>query len=84
VPQEFYLEDWHDPAAMQAHARDAVTDEEFLASAIVSSDPAEHVKRIREIEELGASVVVLMNISGADPHAAFRVYNENVLPELQA
>jgi coenzyme F420-dependent glucose-6-phosphate dehydrogenase len=84
VPDEFYVDDWHDPAEMQRHAQEQVSDEEFLGSAIVSSDPAEHVRRIREIEELGASVVVLMNISGADPLGAFRVYEEQVLPKLRS
>jgi coenzyme F420-dependent glucose-6-phosphate dehydrogenase len=84
VPEEFYVDDWHDPAAMQEHAQQQVSDEEFLASAIVSADPAEHVQRIREIEQLGATVVVLMNISGADPIGAFRFYERQVLPELRS
>jgi coenzyme F420-dependent glucose-6-phosphate dehydrogenase len=50
---------------------------------IVSSDPAAHVERIREIERLGASIVVLQNNSGADPHGAIRVYGEKVLPALR-
>ena len=28
-------------------------------------------------------VVVLMNVSGADPHAALRVYGEQVVPKLK-
>jgi coenzyme F420-dependent glucose-6-phosphate dehydrogenase len=83
VPDEFYVDDWHDPAEMQRYAQEQVSDEEFLGAAIVSADPAEHVRRIREIEQLGATVVVLMNISGADPHGALRVYGEQVLPKLR-
>jgi coenzyme F420-dependent glucose-6-phosphate dehydrogenase len=83
VPDEYYVDDWHDPAEMQRNAQEQVSDEEFLGSAIVSADPAEHVRRIREIEELGASVVVLMNISGADPLGALRVYGDQVLPKLR-
>jgi coenzyme F420-dependent glucose-6-phosphate dehydrogenase len=38
--------------------------------------PQTHVARIKAIAKLGAGVVVLMNVSGADPHAALRVYGE--------
>ena len=53
------------------------------ASEVVSSDPAEHAEQIREIVQLGASIVVLQNNSGADPHEAIRVYGEQVLPALR-
>jgi coenzyme F420-dependent glucose-6-phosphate dehydrogenase len=83
VPPEFYVDDWHDPAEMQRVAQEKISDEEFLAGAIVSADPAEHVRRIEEVEQLGATVVVLMNVSGKDPHRAFDVYGKQVLPELR-
>jgi hypothetical protein len=41
------------------------------------------VTRIKALEKLGATVVTLMNVSGADPHAALRVYGEQVLPKLR-
>jgi coenzyme F420-dependent glucose-6-phosphate dehydrogenase len=41
------------------------------------------VERIREVEQLGADVVVLMNNSGADPLRAVQVYGERVLPALK-
>jgi hypothetical protein len=41
------------------------------------------VKRIKAIEKLGATTVVLMNVSGADPHGAIGVYGQQVLPELR-
>jgi coenzyme F420-dependent glucose-6-phosphate dehydrogenase len=41
------------------------------------------VRRIRELEELGASVIVLQNCSGADPMRAIDVYGEQVLPRLR-
>jgi coenzyme F420-dependent glucose-6-phosphate dehydrogenase len=84
VPDEFYVDDWHDPAAMIKHAEETVSDEEFAQSAILSADPAEHVQRIREVEELGATTVVLMNVSGKDPLAALKVYGEQVLPKLRS
>jgi len=83
VPDEFYVDDWHDPAAMQRYAEEHVSDEQFLASAIVSADPAEHVERIKEIEQLGATVVVLMNISAGIRTRRFDVYAKQVLPELR-
>ena len=42
-----------------------------------------HVERIREVEELGATIVCLQNGSGADPHGALRMYGEQVLPKLR-
>ena len=32
---------------------------------------------------MGASIVVLMNNSGADPHGAIDTYRESVLPKLK-
>ncbi len=81
-PKEFYKEDWHDPAAMQEHGKQQVSDEELAKALIISSDPAVHVERIREVEELGATTVALMNNSGADPEGAIGVYGESVLPAL--
>ena len=44
----------------------------------------DEVAAVKAIEKLGADVMVLMNVSSADPHAALRVYGEKVLPELRA
>jgi coenzyme F420-dependent glucose-6-phosphate dehydrogenase len=60
-----------------------VSDDDLKSSFIISSDPEEHVERIREVEQLGATIVVLMNNSGADPHGAIEVYGERVLPALR-
>ena len=51
---------------------------------IVSADLGEHAERIRQIEELGATTVVLMNVSGADPQAAIDAYGKQVLPALRS
>jgi coenzyme F420-dependent glucose-6-phosphate dehydrogenase len=80
--QEYFTDDWHDPPAMYEHAEANLTDEEFKESFIVASDPDEHVERIREVEQLGATVVCLQNASGAAPERALEVYGENVLPAL--
>jgi coenzyme F420-dependent glucose-6-phosphate dehydrogenase len=36
------------------------------------------------IREMGATAVVVMNTSGADPEGAIRMYGEHVLPELRS
>jgi coenzyme F420-dependent glucose-6-phosphate dehydrogenase len=69
---------------MAEHAAAQVSDDDLKRQLIVLSDPDEHVERMREIERLGATVVGLMNVSGADPHAAIAVYGERVLPRLRA
>ena len=81
-PKEFYREDWHDPKAMYEHGDEQVSDDELREAMIISSDPEEHVERIREVEEMGATTVALMNNSGADPLAAIEVYGREVLPKL--
>jgi hypothetical protein len=52
---------------------------------VISADPAEHVSRIRQLEQIvdGDVVVKLSNQSG--PHAleAIRVYGDQVLPQLR-
>ena len=82
-PQEFYTDDWHDPRAMYEKGEREMSDEEFRQAFIVSSDPDHHAERIRQIEELGADVVVLANNSGADPLGAIEVYGQRVLPALR-
>jgi coenzyme F420-dependent glucose-6-phosphate dehydrogenase len=82
-PQEYFTDDWHDPTAMFDKADHEVSDEELARSYIVSSDPAHHVERIRETEELGATVVCLQNGSGAEPLRALRTYGQRILPALK-
>ena len=82
-PQEFFTDDWHDPQAMYDKAEREVSDEEFKESYIIGSDPEQHVERIREVEQLGATIVCLQNASGADPRGALRTYGERVLPALK-
>jgi coenzyme F420-dependent glucose-6-phosphate dehydrogenase len=81
-PVDIYRDDIHVPAEVYAH-REETSDEDMKEAFIVASDPAEHVERIREIEQMGATVVVLQNNSGADPHGAIRVYGEQELPQLR-
>jgi coenzyme F420-dependent glucose-6-phosphate dehydrogenase len=80
---EYFTDDWHDPKAMFENAEASYSDEDFAAQYIVSSDPSEHVERLREVERLGATVVCVQNASGADPDRALAVYGAEVLPALR-
>jgi coenzyme F420-dependent glucose-6-phosphate dehydrogenase len=83
MPDEFYTDDWHDPKAMFEHADQKYSDDDFKEQFIISSNPDEHAERVREIEQMGADIVVVMNNSGAAPVEAVRVYGEKVLPALR-
>jgi coenzyme F420-dependent glucose-6-phosphate dehydrogenase len=83
-PPEYYTDDWHDPKAMYEKAEREVSDDEFKQRYIIGSDPELHVARIREVEQLGATIVCLQNASGAEPLGALRTYGEHVLPALRS
>jgi coenzyme F420-dependent glucose-6-phosphate dehydrogenase len=80
---DYFRDDWHDPRAMYERAEREVSDDDFRDSYIVSSDPEQHAERVREIEQLGATIVCLQNASGAAPEQALQVYGEQVLPVLR-
>jgi coenzyme F420-dependent glucose-6-phosphate dehydrogenase len=82
-PDEHYTDDWHIPEEMYANGEKQVSDEDLKQAYIIGSDPDLHVERIREVEQMGATVVCLQNASGVDPHAAFGFYGEQVLPALR-
>src|SRR4051794_4625851 len=77
-PDEFYTDDWHDPKAMYEHGEEQVSDDDLKQSFIIGSDLDLHVARIREVEKMDPTIVVLMNNSGADPHGAISFYGEKV------
>jgi coenzyme F420-dependent glucose-6-phosphate dehydrogenase len=83
-PEEFFTDDWHHPERMYEHGERETSDEDLKEALIISADPAVHADRIREAEKLGGDVIALMNVSGADPMGAIRVYGERVLPKLGA
>ena len=83
-PDEFYTDDWHDPRAMYEHGEKQISDDDLKEALIISSDPNVHADRIREVEKLGATMLTLMNVSGADPHGAIEIYGGKVLPALGA
>jgi coenzyme F420-dependent glucose-6-phosphate dehydrogenase len=82
-PEDHYTDHWHRPDRMYAHGEREMSDEELAESAIVGADAELHIERIRELERLGATVIVLQNNSGADPLGAIRFYGEYVLPALR-
>ena len=83
LADEYFTDDWHSPRAMFDNAEREFSDEEFREQYVVSSDPNEHVERLREVELLGATIVCVQNASGAAPDRALAVYGEDVLPALR-
>jgi coenzyme F420-dependent glucose-6-phosphate dehydrogenase len=82
-PDEYYVDDWHDPAKMYEHAEETISDDEYKEQAIIAADPEQHLKKLSELKEMGATTIAVMNCSGADPEGAIRTYGEHVLPKLR-
>jgi len=80
---EHYTEPIADPAEIGRNGEE-ISDAAFKAQTIVSSDPDTHVKNIRLLEQLGATAVCVMNVSGADPLGMLRTYGTEVLPALRS
>jgi coenzyme F420-dependent glucose-6-phosphate dehydrogenase len=80
---EVYKDPLPDPAEMRERADEQMSDTEFAKEGfLVGADPDEHVDRIREMEQAGATVVGLQCI-GADPLGSIARYGEHVLPALR-
>jgi coenzyme F420-dependent glucose-6-phosphate dehydrogenase len=82
-PKEFYSEDWHEPQKMYEEGERQLSDEDLREAFIVSADPDEHAERIREVEKLGATIVVVGNFSAAEPLRSVEIYRDRVLPALR-
>jgi G6PDH family F420-dependent oxidoreductase len=81
---EFYRDDHHDLEQMTEIADQRMSDEEFAREGfLISADPDEHIRRLRELEQLGATVVCMQVIGNADPMGTLRLYGEQVLPALR-
>lgn len=80
---ENYAADVHDPAEV-GRAGEDVSDTKWKMMGMVSSDPLTHVRKINAMAALGATAVVLMNVSGRDPHGALRAYGAEILPQLRS
>jgi coenzyme F420-dependent glucose-6-phosphate dehydrogenase len=66
-------------------ADERMSDEEFAHQGfLVGADPDEHVERLRQMLDLGPTVVCLQGIGDADPIGSIRRYGEQVLPALRA
>jgi coenzyme F420-dependent glucose-6-phosphate dehydrogenase len=79
---ENYTEAIHEPAEIGKHGSE-ISDLKFKTMGLISSDPADHVRKIKGMQQLGATAIVIMNISGSDPLGMLRTYGEHVLPQLR-
>jgi coenzyme F420-dependent glucose-6-phosphate dehydrogenase len=77
-----YTEAVYEPAEVGANGSE-VSDATFKMMGLISSDPDKHVQKIKAMKQLGATAIVIMNISGADPLGTLRTYGEHVLPKLR-
>jgi coenzyme F420-dependent glucose-6-phosphate dehydrogenase len=82
LADEPYAEDVSDPAQVGAIG-ESLSDRKYKMMAIVSADPARHVRQLKAIRGMGATAVAVMNVSAADPLGMIRMYGEQVLPELR-
>jgi coenzyme F420-dependent glucose-6-phosphate dehydrogenase len=60
-----------------------VSDAKFKAMGLIGSDPSAHVRKLKTTKQLGATAIVVMNISGSDPLGMLRTYGEEVLPAVR-
>jgi coenzyme F420-dependent glucose-6-phosphate dehydrogenase len=82
VPEN-YTDPVADPAEVEAKGEE-VSDTKFKTMNLISSDPDKHVKQIKMMKAMGATAIVIMNISGADPLGMIDAYGMHVLPQLRA
>jgi coenzyme F420-dependent glucose-6-phosphate dehydrogenase len=80
---DHYTEPVSDPAEVGRRGEAEVSDTMFKTMGLISSDPSKHVRQIKAMQALGATAIVIMNISGKDPLGMVRVYGEEVLPQLR-
>jgi coenzyme F420-dependent glucose-6-phosphate dehydrogenase len=80
---EVYRDEIETPEKLQeVGAR--MSDDEFAHEGfLVGADAGEHVGRLREMQEAGATVICLQLIGDADPIGSIRRYGQEVLPELR-
>ncbi len=81
---ELYRDDISDPTDMQRRADEQMTDEQFAKEGfLIGADPNEHVSRIQQMEQVGATTICLQLIGQADPFGTIRTYGETILPALR-
>jgi coenzyme F420-dependent glucose-6-phosphate dehydrogenase len=79
---ENYTDPVSDPAEVGEKGSE-VSDMKFKTMGLISSDPGKHVQKINAMRQLGATAIVIMNISGSDPVGMLRTYGQHVLPKLR-
>jgi coenzyme F420-dependent glucose-6-phosphate dehydrogenase len=82
LADENYTDPVFEPADVAANGAQ-VSDSTFKMMGLISSDPSTHVRKIKAMQQLGATAIVIMNISGSDPLGMIHTYGEHVLPELR-
>jgi coenzyme F420-dependent glucose-6-phosphate dehydrogenase len=69
---ENYTDPVSDPAEVAAKGSE-VSDVKFKTMGLISSDPSQQARKIKAMQQLGATAIVIMNISGADPVGMVRI-----------
>jgi coenzyme F420-dependent glucose-6-phosphate dehydrogenase len=82
-PADHYTDDWHRPQEMYEHGEREVADEEFAGNIVAGSDPDAVAERLRELEQLGGTVITVQNNSAANAERAIEVLGGQVLPALR-
>jgi coenzyme F420-dependent glucose-6-phosphate dehydrogenase len=80
---QHYTDPVYDPAQIGTNGSEQVSDMKFKAMGLIASDPDQHVRKIKAMQQLGATAIVIMNVSGKDPVGMVRTYGEHVLPQLR-
>lgn len=62
---------------------ESISDTRFRVMATVSANPDAHVRQLKMMRAMGATAIVMMNVSGADPLGTIRMYGDHVLPALR-
>jgi coenzyme F420-dependent glucose-6-phosphate dehydrogenase len=83
LADESYADDVSDPARVGELGEENVSDRKYKMMAMLGPDPSTHVRQLKAIRAMGATAVVVMNVSGADPLGTVRLYGDHVLPELR-
>jgi coenzyme F420-dependent glucose-6-phosphate dehydrogenase len=78
-----YTDPVADPAEVGEHAEE-VSDTTLKLMTIVSTDPDAHVRKLRLLEQMGATAICVMDVSGPDALGMLRTYGESVLPQLRS
>jgi coenzyme F420-dependent glucose-6-phosphate dehydrogenase len=82
-PPDHFTDDWHRPQEMYEHGERELTDEEFADNIVAGSDPEAIADGLRELEQLGGTVITLQNNSAANVERAIEVLGGEVLPALR-